>query len=173
MALDSSTRVTLTVEGRKELYLNSPDRPAVSIGSGERYTASATFERELTPAIMAFLTLTGERRLARVGYLSHWKVGATAGIAITFDSLIAAIAGKWTFALSAGVRHQKNDRPDPVFSATNPKVTTQGFAEARLSVPVGDNFALESAVSYTVSRSNYGLDVFNNATASVGLSKGF
>jgi hypothetical protein len=173
VALDSSSVVTLTLEGRKELYLNSPDRPAVSVGSGERYTASATFERELTPALMAFLTLTGERRLARAGYLSHWKAAATAGLAITFDSLIAAIDGKWTLAFSAGVRHQKNDQPDPVFSATNPKVTTQGFAEARLSVPVGDNFALESAVSYTVSRSNYGLDVYNNATASVGLSKGF
>ena len=40
-------------------------------------------------------------------------------------------------------------------------------------MPLGDNFALQSAASYTVSKSNYGLETYTNATASVGLSKGF
>lgn len=173
VALTSSTQVTLTLEGRKEAYLNSPARPTVSIGSGERYNAALTLEQELMPDVMAFLSLTGERRFAQVAYLSHWKVGATAGIAIKFDSLIAVTDGKWTLALTTGIRHQKSDRPDPVFSPTDPKVTTQAFAEARLSVPLGDGYALESAVSHTISRSNYALDTYNNTTASVGLSKGF
>jgi hypothetical protein len=173
VALTSNSRVTLTLEGRKETYLNSPDRPAVSIGSGERYTGALTYERELMPDLMAFLTLTGERRFAQVAYLSHWKVGATAGLAIKFDSLIAAFDDKWTLAFTTGIRHQNNDRPDPVFSATDPKVTTQVYAEARLTVPLGDGYALQTAAGYTVSKSNYALDTYENATASVGLSKGF
>ena len=39
--------------------------------------------------------------------------------------------------------------------STTAKVTTQGFVEAKLTVPLGDNFALQSAASYTVSKSNY------------------
>lgn len=172
VALNAKSRVILTIEGREEAFFNSPLRPTAAIGTGERYIATAGWERELTPAIMAFLTLTGERRVATVPYMSHWKVGGTTGIAIKFDSLIAAIDEKWTFALTTGVRHQKNDAPDLMFS-TSPKVTTQGFVEARLTVPLGDNFALQSAASYTVSRSNYALETFTNATASVGVSKGF
>jgi hypothetical protein len=173
VALNARSRVVLSIEGREELYLNSPLRPMASAGTGERYTASATFEHQLTPAIMAFLTVSGERRDAMAAYLDHWKVSGTTGIAIKFDSLIAAIDQKWIFALTTGVRHQTNDAPDPVFSATTAKVTTQGFVEAKLTVPLGDNFALQSAASYTVSKSNYGLETYTNATASVGLSKGF
>jgi tetratricopeptide (TPR) repeat protein len=172
VALNAQSRVTLSIEGREEAYFNSPLRPTASLGTGERYIATATWERQLTPAIMAFLTLAGERRDANAVFLDHWKVSGTAGIAIGFDSLIAAIDEKWTLAFTTGVRHQKNDAPDPMFS-TSPKVTTQGFVEARLTVPVGDNFAIQSAASYTVSRSNYALETFTNATASVGVSKGF
>ena len=172
VALNAQSRVILSFEGREEVFVNSPLRPTASLGTGERYVATATWERQLTPAIMAFLTLTGERRVAAVPFLNHWKVGGTTGIAIKFDSLIAAIDEKWTLAFTAGARHQTNDAPDPMFS-TSPKVTTQGFVEARLTVPLGDNFALQSAASYTVSKSNYALETFTNATASVGVSKGF
>jgi tetratricopeptide (TPR) repeat protein len=172
VALNAKSRVILSLEGREELYLNSFMRPGASIGSGERYIASATWERQLTPAIMAFLTLTGERRVAGVPHLSHWKAAASTGIAIKFDSLIKAIEGKWTLAFSGGVRHQKNDAPDLMFSS-DPKVTIQGFVEAKLTVPLGDNFALQGAASYTISTSNHALETFDNTTASVGLSKGF
>jgi hypothetical protein len=169
--LNAKSVVILSIEGRSEAYINSPLRPTASIGSGERYIAAATWERQLTPAIMAFLTLTGERRVT-VPFQSHWKVSGTTGIAIKFDSLIRRIDGKWILALSTGIRHSKNDAPDLIFS-TDPKVTTQGFVEAKLTVPLGDNFSLQGAASYTVSKSNYALEMFTNATASVGLSKGF
>lgn len=173
VALSSSDQVTLTLEGRKEVYLNSPAQPAISNGSGERYTSALTYERELLPDVMAFVSFTGERRFAQLAYLSHWKVGALAGLAIKFDSLIAATDGKWTLALTAGIRYQRNDSNDPVFSMTDAKVTAQAYAEARLTVPLGDGYALQSAAGYTLSRSNYALETWNNATASVGLSKGF
>jgi tetratricopeptide (TPR) repeat protein len=172
VALNAKSRVILSLEGREDIYLDSPIRPTASLGTGERYTATATWERQLTPKVMAFLTLTGERRRASVDFLSHWKVGGTTGIAIKFDSLIARIDQPWTFALTTGVRHQRNDAPDLMFSMS-PKVTTQGFVEARLTVPLGRDFAIQSSASYTVSKSNYALETYNNATASVGVSKGF
>ena len=164
----------LSIEGREELYLNSPLRPMASVGSGERYTALGDL-RAPAHARDHGVPHRDRRAARRDGRLPRatGRSRGTTGIAIKFDSLIAAIDEKWTFALTTGVRHQTNDAPDPVFSTTDPKVTTQGFVEAKLTVPLGDNFALQSAASYTVSRSNYGLETYTNATASVGLSKGF
>lgn len=171
--LDARSRVTLKGEARYERYFDSAMRPTASLRTGQDYLGAFTYDYQLTQAVGLFLALTADRRLAQRGFLSAWQVGAEAGATIKVPSPIASLKQPWIIGLSTGVANLRSDAPDPVFSATAVENTTRVFVQGTLTVPLPNDFAIQTSASYTRSMSNYGLSTFNNFGVSAALSKGF
>lgn len=171
--LDAHSRVIVVVEGRHEEYLNSPLRPSASLGTGERYLASATYQYQVNANVGLFGTVSGQRRVAQRSYLSNWLAGLTVGAIVKFDSPIAALTEQWSIGLSGGVRAEFADAPDPVISPTVAERTQQVFVSGSLTVPLPKDFALQTSASYTVSKSNYDLRNYDNFSVTAAISKGF
>jgi len=169
--LDARTRLTLSLEARHEEYFDSDLRPNSSDRTGQRYAGGVRVDYLVTPDVALFTLLDSTRTIASVDYLSNWKVGASGGVVFSIKS---PTGGKdpWSMTASAGIDHEVADANDPVISP-DAEVKDTGYISAGLIVPVGESFALNSSVTYSVSQSNYDLSNYDNTAVSVGLSKRF
>jgi tetratricopeptide (TPR) repeat protein len=171
--LDAQSKLTVEAQAKYERYLDSAARPTASLRSGPYVTAKASFEHQLSAGIGLFASFGVDRRLAQRSYLSNWQLAAQAGASFKFASPIDALTDPWTLIVSTGVQGLLADAPDPVFSLTDVERTAQAIVQATLTVPLPDQFALQTSASYTHSFSNYGLGNYRNVSLSAALSKGF
>ena len=172
LLLDARNRLTLGLEARHEQYFDSDLRPSSSDRTGQVYAASARHQYVLTPDVLLFAALELNRTLASVDYLSSWQGEASGGLVFSFDSPKDG-AGDWAVTLSGGVQHKVADAPDMMISPTDAEVKTVGFVTTGLIVPVAEDVAVNSSLTYSLAESNYDLSTYDNLAASVGLSKKF
>jgi len=171
--LDARTRFTLGADARQEWYFDSDDRPSSSERSGQTYGASTRLEYLLTPDVALFSALEVNRKVASADYVSSWAGKATAGVVWSFTGPWGGREAPWSVSLSGSVERQIGDAPDPAMMTLDVEDKTVGYITAGLVMPLGENFALNWGVTYSVSDSNYELSNWENLAASVGVSRSF
>jgi tetratricopeptide (TPR) repeat protein len=164
-----ATRVFLGAEYRAEAFRDSDLRPAASDRDGDRYRLFAGIQHQLTPSLLLFAGLNGERRDADRDYLSYDEGGVTAGARFAFASPIASLDGRWTFGLSGGYAHRDYDAPDVVFSLFEEERDDEAFVDASLTVPVSESWAVQTTLGYRDVSSNYDLRNYDNVSTSLGV----
>lgn len=167
------THVNVTGEYRYDGYRNSATRPTASDGTGSSFDGSTTLQYQINDSLTLFAIFHGERRLAKVGYLSDWEGGVIGGATVAFASPFHADNGDWQFTISGGYTGRQYDAPDPIVSATDRQVDREATVTGTLVVPFGGNWALQSSVSYRRTLSNYDLDNTDNVSALAGVTRKF
>lgn len=163
------------VEYRYRNYYNTPDYPTVRLQSGDEWRTQSSVVALLTPR----LTLSGgfESRWqdARVGFNRFTEIGGYARAGYMFTGIEAGwiAAAPWNVSLGVGGFVRDFDAPDPVLDPNAAEHDEVLWVEAGLSVPLQHGFAMFVNGQYRNQDSNYATRDFDNAVATVGLSKLF
>ncbi len=171
LLLDARNRLTFSGKARHEAYFDSEERPNASDRTGQVYSTAARHQYLLTPDIALTTGLQLSRTQTGVDYLSNWAVEATAGLIFSLDSPVDG-GEDWALTVSGGTQYRVADAADPVVS-TDAEVRTVSFISAGVIIPIVDQLALNSSLTYSLSDSNYDMSNYDNLAASVGLSKKF
>lgn len=171
--LDGQTQIALTSEYRYESFQNSTLRPTAANRTGHRLRVVGSAEYQVNDDLNIFAMLTGERRIASVGYMSAMEFGATVGATLMFPSPIAQLTEPWSATVQISYAQRRFDAADPLISATVAEVDHELTVQGSLVVPVKEGWSVQSSAGYRNIISNYTLSTADNFWLQVGVMKQF
>ncbi len=171
--IGSDTLASLTFEYRNEAFRNSFRRPTASTRTGDRFSGRASLEKRLTARTSIFGTVSGERRDANEGFFSLNEGGLSLGTTHLFEGPFGARDRPWSTTLSGGLLRRAYDDPDPLINARQAQNDDEVFLQGSLTVPLRDDWAVQTVLGYRDVSSNYDIRDFSNVSATLGLMKRF